>query len=224
MKKIIYFILLISFLTTNVFARPDAIKLPAPEVRGIVSVETAIQNRRSIRTFQDKSIGLKQISQLLWAAGGVTVDGITGPTRAYPSAGGIYPLVLYLVAGKVTDLNPGVYKYSPFSNALLPVKEGDFRAQLSEAALGQLMVKRAPASIVVVALSDKTSDKYGERGLNRYVSMDAGHLGQNVHLQAYALGLGTCMIGAFNDRKVGNAISIEKGTPIYIMPVGTYEK
>ena len=224
MKKIIYFILLVSFSITNAFASSDAVKLPDPGLNGLVSVETAIQNRRSIRTFQDESIGLKQISQLLWAAGGITIDGMTGPTRAYPSAGGLYPLVLYLVAGKVTDLNAGVYKYSPFSNSLLPVKEGDFRGLLSEAALGQIMVKRAPASIVVVALFNKTSDKYGERGFNRYVSMDAGHLGQNVQLQAYALDLGTCIIGAFNDMQVGKVISIEKGTPVYIIPVGTYEK
>jgi SagB-type dehydrogenase family enzyme len=210
--------------SAEVFSEQNkGIQLPEPDFTGEVSVEEVLFSRRSVRAFSDIPVGLDEVSQILWAAGGITVDGITGPTRAYPSAGGIYPLVIYAVAGDVEGLAPGVYKYSPFSNSLIPVMEGDIRARLSRAAYGQKMVEEAPLCLVVSALYDRTVSRYGERGRTRYVPMDAGHLGQNVALQAHAEGLGTVMVGAFNDAEVKDAAGIDRGTPVYIIPVGKPE-
>ena len=194
-------------------------ELPAPDLKGTVSVEEAIFKRRSIREFKDDPLTLKEVSQLLWAAGGKTIDGITGATRSYPSAGGIYPLEIYLVAGDVKGLAAGIYYYRWRDHSIKLVKKGDVRRELTSAALGQGMVKDAPVSIVWTAIVSRTTRRYGKRGEVRYVPMDMGGAGQNVHLQAEALGLGTVIIGAFRDEKVQEILGVQE-TPLYIMPVG----
>jgi SagB-type dehydrogenase family enzyme len=198
----------------------DVIQLPVPKHEGGISVERAIFRRRSIRSFTGDTLTLQEVSQLLWAAGGKTVDGITGPTRAYPSAGATYPLEIYLVAGNVKDLGPGIYRYSWRGNSITLVRKGDLRSELMKASYGQRMIGQAPVTIVITALYARTTSRYGERGRIRYVSMDAGHLGQNVHLQTESMGLGTVMVGAFNDNAVANVIKSGKDIPVYIMPIG----
>jgi SagB-type dehydrogenase family enzyme len=163
---------------------------------------------------------LEEVGQLLWAAGGKTIDGITGATRAYPSAGGIYPLEIYLVAGNVVGLAQGIYRYEWKTHTLGFMKKGDFREELTRAAWGQRMVAHAPVSIIFTAVYPRTTRRYGERGRIRYVPMDVGGAGQNVHLQAEALGLGTVIIGAFSDEAVKEILGVKNEVPLYIMPVG----
>ncbi|MEA3490140.1 MAG: SagB/ThcOx family dehydrogenase [Candidatus Omnitrophota bacterium] len=220
-----YFRIIIVFMLTLFFLCPVApaqggVKLPEPEKKGKVSVEEAIQERRSVRDFTDTPLTLKEVSQILWAAGGKTVDGITGPTRAYPSAGGLYPLEIYFVAGNVTGVEPGIYRYDWIEHSLVIVKEGDYRAELAAASWGQRMISEAPATIVIALKSEKVMRRYGQRGISRYISMDAGHLGQNVHLIVQSMGLGTVMIGAFSDQEIMKVMGLRKETPIYIMPLG----
>lgn len=198
----------------------DEIKLPAPSYKGKMSVEQAIQDRKSIRSFEDIPLSINDVSQLLWSAGGVTVDGVTGPTRAYPSAGAVYPLEIYLVAGNVRTLTSGIYRYDWKDHSLILMKKGDFRVPLARAALGQQMIRNAPVTIVITARYDKATRRYGQRGATRYISMDAGHLGQNVHLQAQSIGLGTVMVGAFRDAEAAGVLGVKGETPIYMMPVG----
>lgn len=195
------------------------IKLPPPRHTGEMSVEEAIFRRRSIRRFIDEPLTLEQVSQLLWAAGGKTIDGVTGATRAFPSAGGLYPFDIYLVAGNVTGLNAGIYGFQWRDHSLTLVKEGDFRAELTAAALRQRFVAQAAVSIVWVGDFARVRRRYGERGVDRYISMDVGGAGQNVHLQAEALGLGTVIVGAFHDAMVQDILGTEL-VPLYIMPVG----
>ena len=196
------------------------IQLPKPREKGGISVEEAIFKRKSTRSYKDAPLTMEEVSQLLWAAGGKTIDGITGATRAYASAGGLHPLEIYLVAGDVKGLAAGVYRYDWRDHTLSPVKEGDVRKALSMAAYGQGMAERAPASIVLTGIYPRTTSRYGERGESRYVPMDAGGAGQNVHLQAESLGLGTVILGAFQDDAVRTVLGIGDETPLYIMPVG----
>ncbi len=202
----------------------EEITLPKPKTSGGISVEEAIAGRRSVRKFTNDALTLGEVSQILWASGGATVDGVTGPTRAYPSAGALYPLEIYLVAGSVKDLEPGVYKYDWRRHTLASIKKGDVRSGLAGASLGQGMIQEAPITIVVTVFPEKVKSRYGERGVTRYVSMDAGHLGQNVHLEAESMGLGTVMVGAFMDEDVKKVLGVEDETPIYIMPVGRPER
>ena len=200
--------------------RTKVIKLPLPKHKGKVSVEEAIFKRRSIRRYKNEPLTLENVSQLLWAAGGMTVDAITGATRSYPSAGGIYPLKIYLVAGEVDNLTSGIYHYSWGDHTINQVKAGDLRLQLMSSALGQRMVGDAPISIVITAVYSRTTKRYGKRGEIRYVPMDAGHAGQNIHLQAEALGLGTVIIGAFTDEAVKKVLGVKDEEPLCIIPVG----
>ena len=183
------------------------------------SVAEALYRRVSQRSYSDDALTLEQAATLLWAAGGLNIDGETGPTRTSPSAGGTYPLDFYLVAGNVQDLSPGIYRYDYLNHRLIPVADEDRRVELAEAALGQQFIAEAPASIVFVAYFERSTGRYGERG-ERYVYMDTGYASQSLHLQAVELDLGTVAIGAFDDAEVSAVLETD-GAPLKIMPVGS---
>jgi len=192
-------------------------KLPEPRYESYVSIEEALLKRRSIREYTDEPLTLQEVSQLLWAA-----QGITDPRdfRTAPSAGALYPLKVYVVVGDVENLAKGVYKYEPYGHELLNFLEGDRRTELAEAALGQESVEEAAIDVVITAIYERTTAKYGDRGI-RYVHMEAGHAAQNLCLQATAMDLGTVTVGAFYDEQVKKVLNLpEDEQPLYIMPVG----
>lgn len=196
------------------------VNLPSPETEGEMSVEKAIAQRRSIRSYSEKPLTLEQVSQLLWSAQGITGPG--GEKRAAPSAGMTYPLELYLVAGseEVQGLDNGLYHYIPEGHELEKVLTGDLRKELADAALDQAWVEEAPVDIVVTAVYSRTTSRYGERG-RRYVHMEAGHVGQNLYLQSESLGLGMVVVGAFDDGNVQEVLNLpKKRKPLYIIPIG----
>ncbi|MCK9297979.1 MAG: SagB/ThcOx family dehydrogenase [Methanoculleus sp.] len=194
-----------------------AVTLPEPRTEGDVSVEEALSARRSVRVYAEVPLTLDDAGQVLWAAQGVTDD---RGYRTAPSAGGLYPLEVYLVAGSVMDLEPGVYHYRPGEHLLVQVDAGDRRAALQAAAVNQTSVADAPATVVIAAVPERTTAKYGERGM-RYVSMEAGHAAENVYLQAEAIDLATVVIGAFDEDGVREVLALpENTTPLYLMPVG----
>jgi len=202
------------------------IMLPVPNIIGEMSVEEALESRRSRRNFNEDPITLEQLSQILWAAYGVTSPrsepGLRGGLRTAPSAGALYPLEIYVVAGNVEGLEPGVYRYIADGHKLIMTLEGDVRNELREAALGQRMVSEAPISIFYSAVFERTTGRYGERG-RKYVYIEVGHSAQNVYLQVNALGLGTCAIGAFADDMVRDILNLPSHEePLYLMPIGHY--
>jgi SagB-type dehydrogenase family enzyme len=193
------------------------IKLPDPVLKGSVSVEEAISKRRSIREYRDEPLRLEELGQLLWAA-----QRITSPKgfRAAPSAGATYPLEIYVSVKErgVIGLPAGIYHYDPFDHSLTLIKEGDHSLEIYRASLNQEWVKEAPICIIIAADFSRTTSRYGARG-ERYVYMEAGHVGQNIYLQATALDLGTVAVGAFYDDQLRSIIGCEEA-PIYIFPVG----
>ena len=194
------------------------ISLPEPSYRGNTSVEESLQKRRSVRSYRDESLSLEEISQLLWSAQGIT-DQKRG-FRTAPSAGALYPLELYLVAGKVNTLESGVYHYLPGKHSLRKIKDGNLCKELSLAALGQSCIKNAAADLIFCAVYQRTTRKYGKRG-KRYVHMEVGFAAENVYLQAVSLNLGTVMVGAFSDERVKKLLELPDGeAPLGIMPVG----
>jgi SagB-type dehydrogenase family enzyme len=199
------------------------IKLPDPSIKGSMSVNEALLKRRSVREYKDTCLTLQEVSQLLWAAYGISDSVIWNGYGLHtaPSAGALYPLELYLVAGNVSGLPAGIYKYHPKGHYLILIKSGDNRSDLCDASYGQEMVKNAPVTIVYSAVFERTTEKYGNRGRERYVCMDLGHSGENVYLQATAMNIGTCAIGAFSDKDVAKVIGMpEIEEPLYIMPLG----
>lgn len=203
--------------------------LPEPETTGRISVGEALAARRSVREYAREPLALGEVSQLLWATQGDPacacthgVKEITGARgfRTAPSAGALYPLELYAVAGHVMDLSPGVYRYIPHRHALTRTASGDRRLELSEAALGQSCVRYAPAVFAFAAVYERTTAKYRERGI-QYVHIEVGHAAQSLSLQAVSLGLGTVPVGAFRDDAVKRVLGLpEDEEPLYLMPVG----
>ena len=188
------------------------ITLPDPKLEGDMSLEEAIEKRRSVRSFSREDLTLAEISQLCWAAQGIT--GKRRPLRAVPSAGARYPLEVYLVQ------EGGTFHYIPEGHKLKRISGEDLRSELSAQALGQSPVKDAALDIVIAAIYDRVSSKYGERG-RRYSDIEAGHAAQNIHLQAVALGLGSVPIGAFDDDGVKNLLGLaDNEEPLYIIPIG----
>jgi SagB-type dehydrogenase family enzyme len=197
--------------------------LPQPAYNSETSVERAIKERRTIRAFRADSLSITQLSQLLWAAQGIT-DAHRG-FRAAPSAGALYPLDVYVVVGKggVEVLGPGVYRYRAANHSLEVVVQGDRRKDVAHAALTQMWIAAAPIIFVITAEYERTTSKYGERGV-RYAHIEVGHVGENIFLQAGALGLGAGIVGAFRDASVADAIGAPKEEePLIIIPVG-YKK
>lgn len=201
-------------------ANPDVVPLPRPGKTGPLSVEEAIARRRSVREFRDAPVLLTEVSQLLWAAQGITGD--DGFKRAAPSAGAKYPMEIFVVAGNVEDLPQGIYRYEPKTHSLKRVRRGDYRSQLADEALSQEYVENAALDIVIAGVYSRTKEKYGERGV-RYVHIEVGAVAENVYLQAETMGLGTTLVGAFSDDGVKELLRTE-AAPLGIMPVGVRQQ
>jgi len=207
------------------------INLPEPNMKGTKSLEESLVNRRSIRSYKDEPLLLEEVSQLLWAAYGITkpLAGappfLRGGLRTAPSAGALYPLEIYIMAGDVQELKQGIYHYNSENHTLKLISSGDFRKAMCTAALEQLMLENAPATIIYSAIFERTTGKYGQRGRDRYVCMDLGHSAQNVCLQATVLGLGACAVGAFHDDSVKKLVGMSKDEEaLYLIPVGRTTK
>ena len=201
----------------NIQLFSKSIKLPKPQYDSNVSIEETLLKRRSIRSYKSETLAIAEISQLLWSAQGVTNR---KGFRTAPSAGALYPLEVYIAAGKVTDLDAGIYKYYPHRHEIVNTVKGDKRSELCRAGLGQSSIKNAPAAMVFCAVFERVTGSYGKRGI-QYVHMEVGHAIQNVCLQAISLGLGSVRIGAFNDHDVKDVMNFELDEhPLLILPVG----
>jgi SagB-type dehydrogenase family enzyme len=205
-------------------AAESDIKLPSPVFSGKLSFESAVVRKKSVRDLSPSPLTTAQISQILWAANGnLPADAVTGATtKVITSAGGLYPLEIFLVCGQNTvgQVPAGVYQYNPQSNSLRVIATGDNRNLLAHAAYRQLFLAQAPALVVIGAIFQRTMIKYGERG-KQYVYMDAGAANQNIFLQAESLGLHCATVGAFVDAQVAGALKLPAGvTPLMILAVG----
>lgn len=205
------------------------VELPSPRLDGSVSLEQAILRRRSVRRYRTAALTLSQVGQILWSAQGVTGG---RAFRAAPSAGATYPLEIFVFVGEQgvvacetsqppDQLEAGIYRYEVDSHSLSLHKTGDLRLDLARATLDQQFIVEAPVSVAICAIYQRTSSRYGERGA-RYVHMEAGHVAENIHLQAVALGLATVEVGAFRDKAVRTILGVEEDNePLYVMPLGT---
>jgi len=196
----------------------DKVELPRPSQVGEFSLEQLLAQRRSIREFPDSTLSLAETGQLLWAAQGIShAQGY----RTAPSSGALYPLELYVVAGHVKGLSKGIYHYQPGPHHLVKTGDDDVRAALAEAAVSQTWIEDAAAIFVFAADYDRTTGKYGDRGI-RYVHMEVGYASQNLFLQTEALGLATVPVGAFNDETVARVLHMPGNLQVLLMmPVGS---
>ncbi len=195
------------------------IELPRGVEFGGLSVDRAIDSRRSEREFKDMPLSLLELSRLLHYAYGITEK--REQLRAAPSAGALYPIEIYPVANNVEGLAQGIYRYFVADHSLALVREGDFRHQMMRHALGEEMMEQASVVLVLSAVFERSAWRYRERAY-RYILLEAGHISQNIYLVATALGLGTCAVGAFDDQGYNKIMGLDgkKESVIYLMPVG----
>ena len=220
MIPVLAFILV--FLNLAGQGRAGNIDLPEPRKKGPVSLEETLVLRRTHRSFASKPLSREQLAQLLWAAYGVTLEKSGWNFKTVPSAGALYPLDIYVAAGTggVDGLAAGVYHYLPEKHRLEPIKDGDLKKELAAACLGQNWMARAPVNLVITGEYERCAVKYGRRA-KIYVPVEAGCAGQNIFLQAEALGLKAGIIGAFDNARVGRVLSLPKPhDPLLVMPVG----
>jgi SagB-type dehydrogenase family enzyme len=188
----------------------DTLRLPAPRMRGIVTLEESLARRRSVREFEERDLSWADIGQLLWACQGVTD---TQGFRTAPSAGALYPLDVFVATAS------GVYRYEPEQHEVHRVINRDVRTRLRRAALDQDALA-APCVIAIAGIEPRTAGKYGGRA-KRYVMLEAGHAAQNVLLQATAIGLCAVPIGAFDDEEVRTTIDAPSQCEILMLiPIG----
>jgi SagB-type dehydrogenase family enzyme len=214
-------VLIGAFFASAVFGQDKpVIKLPSPSHKGTVTVEEALKKRRTVRQFDSRPLDLNQISQLLWGAYGVSEP---RGFRTAPSAGATFPLELYLVVGErgAADLAAGVYRYQPLAHTLEATgAQGDLRGAVARASLHQSWMAQAPVMVLFAAEYQRCTARYGNRGI-QYTHMEVGHAGQNLFLQAGALGLACGIVGAFHDQHLAQTLKLPAHhEPLLVMPVG----
>jgi len=215
-ERCVLFLFLAVFLSMSAEASDmKTINLPEPVFEGNFSVERAISERRSVRAYSSKDLTVEAISRLLWAAQGVT--GSNG-LRAAPSAGALYPLEIYLAK------RDGLYRYIPEGHKLKKISDKNIKNDLALASRGQTFVEKAPIDIIICAVYERVTARYGKRGI-RYTDIEVGHASQNVHLEAVSMGLSSVPVGAFDDDAVAKVLGLPVNEkPIYIIPVGYKEQ
>ena len=213
-KKIFFFgavaaFLFIGYTREAAAAQGKEIQLPQPKTTGTVSLEQAIAQRRSVRSLTSKDLSQEQISQLLWAGQGQT----SGYKRAAPSAGSLYPMEIYLLD------KDGLFHYVPSGHKLEVLGNDDLRPALA-ASVGQGTIRDAAVDIVIGGVPDRIIPRFGERGM-RYLYMEAGHIAENIELEAVSLGLVSVPVAGFNDSAVQKVLGMPpESRPVYIIPVG----
>jgi SagB-type dehydrogenase family enzyme len=204
----------------QVVSQDRSIDLPEPALKGL-SVEEAIAARRSVRSYSEDSLSMAELSQILFAAQGVTGRRGENNLRAAPSAGGTYPIEVYAFANRIEGLAPGIYRYLPEGHSIELVEAGPHGKSLARACHGQSMPEAAALSVVLAAVPERTTSRYGKRGI-RYVHMEAGHVSENICLECASLGLGAVPIGAFDDAQLDSLIGIdgEEEISLYVNSIG----
>jgi len=216
--------------------RPDAVQVKAGEIVSLpaigkinmpeISLHTAIEQRRSLREYCDKPLTQNELSFILWASSWArdfrSNERMEITLRNVPSAGARHPLETYLDIRKVEGIKPGLYYYHPIKHCLVLLENSPEKAnQIFEGCMRQSMVANSAVNIILSAVPYRTSWRYGQRGY-RYLYLDAGHVGQNIHLAAEAVHAGACMIGAYLDEAMNEALNLD-GTEefvIYIASIG----
>ena len=207
--------------TITIVGATTPIELPLPKFTSSSSLEAVLKTRRTIRDFQDKPLDLQQVSQLLWATQGVTVD-LGG--RTVPSAKSVYPLTVYLVAFNVDKLEAGLYRYVPGklrpAHELIPVIKSNLRDDLS-ALVNQTAIQEAPAILVITGDFAKMREAFGDKDVDYNVYLEAGHAAQNLALQATALALGSVTITTLDRPSLQDTLEIPvEESIIYLIPIG----
>ena len=193
------------------------IKLPTPRLDSEMSLEKAIYLRRSIREFTKDSVSLDALSQILWAGQGITDD--KNGFRASPSAGAVFPMQLWIHVDRVDGLmHDGLYFYDPVENVLHETEKPASERTLATICFGQNWIDTVAFSILITSTTQKMIDKYGE-DCERFLYQEAGHIAQNMELQAVAVDLAGTPIEAYKAPDIQAFLGTDQD-PVYIVSFG----
>lgn len=203
------------------YSNSERFELPDPQIDGGPPLWEIIEARRSERSYGGEPMTKDELSQLLWAAQGITAEDYGYKLRTAPSAGALYPIETYLEIKRITDMPRGIYHYDVREGCLEAIRPGDFSREMCDAALEQDMVKEADVVFIFTAMFARSGIKYGERAY-RYVYLDCAHIAQNLLLAVSALGLSACPIAALYDQKVNDILKVdgEGESILYMVSVG----
>ncbi len=204
---------------------PAVDQIPEPEI----TLRQAISQRRSLRSYSPQPLSLDELSFILWASCWArdfrSAKNIEMTMRNVPSAGSRHPFECYLLINNVENIVPGLYYYHPLKHGLIRITAPeDIADRILTGCMDQSMVVRSAVTFILSARPYRAAWRYQQRSY-RYLYVDAGHVGQNIHLAAEAVGAGACMIGAFMDETMNDCLGLdgEEEFTIYVIPVGKKE-
>jgi SagB-type dehydrogenase family enzyme len=201
-----------------------AIALPVPPETELLRVS---RKRWSCRAFEPKTLALSQLSAILLGSYGITrtestlLDGSLALMRAVPSAGGLFPLEVYVASQRVEGLADGLHHYNVRNHALEPVRNEHFFKTLQPHLFMYQAIENANAIVFLAAVFNRTQKKYGPRGY-RYVLLEAGHVAQSICLLAAEQRLGSLCMGGYADGELNRVLGLaplEEGV-VYSIAVG----
>ncbi|MBI2393738.1 MAG: SagB/ThcOx family dehydrogenase [Deltaproteobacteria bacterium] len=189
------------------------VPLPAARTAGSVSLEAAMAGRKPVHGFGAGEVSAAEVAQLLWAAQGIIAPG----ARTAPSPGGLHALEVYVARAD------GVHRYVPASNtahSLVKVVPLDVRKAIALATGDADELRAAPVLVVITAQPARARQRFGDKA-ERMVAIEGGHAGQNVLLQATAMGLAATPLGVFDDEALRKALVLPSDhLPIHVIAVG----
>ena len=175
--------------------------LPAPQTTGGKPLMQMMAERQSRRDIDATKVVTKQdLSNILWAAWGITHDG----KHTVATARDRRELVLYVVTA--TEVS----RFNPEANTLTVVNTGDYRA----AAGAQDFARTAPLNIVLAVDTDK-QDKL------EYQAYTVGAASQNIYLYCAQAGLKSVVRAMFDREALPKAVKLPENEKIlFVQTVG----
>jgi len=188
-----------------------------------IDLISAIEERRSHRSFTTEPLTLDEVAFLLWATQGIRQKANEATAfRNVPSAGCRHALETYLCVLNVTGLAPGLYRYLPVEHQLLTVsREAGLAERLAMAALGQVFLAKAPVTFVWTTIPYRMEWRY-DMAAHKVIALDAGHVCQNLYLASAAIRCGTCAVAAYHQELMDKLLGVDGDNEftLYLAPVG----
>jgi SagB-type dehydrogenase family enzyme len=192
--------------------KAELVSLPAPSDLNLptLDLQTAIEQRKTVRAYSDQELTLTELSYLLWCTQGVkSATDRPSLLRTVPSAGARHPFETYLLINKVGGLEPGLYRFISTKHSLLALDlQPDIAEKITHACLDQKQILKSAITFLWDAVVERTSWRYGQRAF-RYMHLDAGHVCQNLYLAAESINCGVCAIAAFDDQLLNDSVKLD---------------
>lgn len=187
-------------------------------------VYDCIIDRMSHRKYKQDALTLQELSYLLYMTQGVKrMRGDNYATiRPVPSAGARHPYETYLAVNRVEGLKKGIYRYIPIEHKLLLIEElEDIDQKIVSGADGQKFVGTAAVTFIWSCIPYRSEWRYAHKS-HKVMLLDAGHICQALYIACESIGLGTCAIGAYDQKLMDSLINVdgEDEFVVYMAPVG----